>query len=54
MEKLLVEIIIPEGVNSSIDIGANDGALFSNTYKFAKIMHGFCVVPPPNACKNTN
>jgi len=35
----LVEILLPKGITLFIDIGANDEALFSNTYKFAKMMH---------------
>ena len=35
-EDKLIELLLPEGVNTFIDIGANDGVLFSNTYKFAK------------------
>ena len=33
-EDLLVEQLLPK-VQSFIDIGAKDGVLFSNTYKFA-------------------
>ena len=36
-EDKLVEQLLPNGVHSFIDIGANDGVLFSNTYKFAKM-----------------
>ena len=35
-EDNLIEFLLP-GVSSFIDIGANDGVLFSNTYKFAKM-----------------
>ena len=35
-EDKLVELLLPKGVHSFIDIGANDGVLFLNTYKFAK------------------
>ena len=38
-EDKLVEQLLPNGVHSFIDIGANDGVLFSNTYKFAKMEH---------------
>lgn len=35
-------------IKSFIDIGANDGVLFSNTYKFAKSgARGLCVEPSP-------
>jgi|TARA_B100001093_G_scaffold401249_1_gene388823 FkbM family methyltransferase len=45
-EDKLVELLLPNGVNSFIDIGANDGVLFSNTYKFAKNgARGLCVEP---------
>ena len=45
-EDKLVEILLPDGVNAFIDIGANDGVLFSNTYKFAKKgARGLCVEP---------
>ena len=45
-EDILVELLLPNGVNSFIDIGANDGVLFSNTYKFAKNgARGLCVEP---------
>ena len=45
-EDKLVESILPEGVSSFIDIGANDGVLFSNTFKFAKGgAYGLCVEP---------
>lgn len=44
-EDLLVESLISK-VNSFIDIGANDGVLLSNTYKFAKMgAHGLCFEP---------
>ena len=45
-EDKLVEQLLPNGVHSFIDIGANDGVLFSNTYKFAKNgAQGLCVEP---------
>ena len=45
-EDLLIRSIIPDGVSSFIDIGANDGVLFSNSYKFAKSgAHGLCIEP---------
>lgn len=45
-EDKLVELLLPEGVNTFIDIGANDGVLFSNTYKFAKKgATGLCIEP---------
>ena len=45
-EDNLVESILPGGVSSFIDIGANDGVLFSNTFKFAKGgAYGLCVEP---------
>jgi len=51
-EDKLVEQLLPNGVNSFIDIGANDGVLFSNTYKFAKNgAMGLCLEPSPNAYK---
>ena len=51
-EDKLVEQLLPNGVNSFIDIGANDGVLFSNTYKFAKNgALGLCVEPSPSAYK---
>ena len=46
-EDLLVEQLLG-GIESFIDIGANDGVLFSNTYKFAKSgACGLCVEPSP-------
>jgi len=51
-EDKLVEQLLPNGVNSFIDIGANDGVLFSNTYKFAKNgAQGLCIEPSPSAYK---
>ena len=51
-EDRLVELLLPNGVNSFIDIGANDGVLFSNTYKFAKNgARGLCVEPSKNSYK---
>ena len=46
-EDLLIESIMgSEKIGSFIDIGANDGVLFSNTYKFAKSgSHGLCIEP---------
>ena len=45
-EDKLVELLLPDGVNTFIDIGANDGVLFSNTYKFAKDgARGICLEP---------
>jgi FkbM family methyltransferase len=44
-EDLLVESLLGQ-VDSFIDIGANDGVLFSNTYKFAKMgARGLCFEP---------
>ena len=49
-EDKIVELLLPFGVNSFIDIGANDGVLFSNTYKFAKNgARGLCVEPSTTA-----
>ena len=49
-EDRLIENLLPEGVNSFIDIGANDGVLFSNSYKFAKKgAIGLCVEPSRNS-----
>ena len=49
-EDKLVELLLPEGVKTFIDIGANDGVLFSNTFKFAKNgAQGLCVEPSPSA-----
>ena len=45
-EDKLVEQLLPNGIKSFIDIGANDGVLFSNTYKFAKQgAKGICIEP---------
>jgi FkbM family methyltransferase len=45
-EDKLVELLLPDGVSSFIDIGANDGVLFSNTYLFAKKgAKGVCIEP---------
>ena len=46
-EDLLVDRIIkPNRINTFLDIGANDGILFSNTYKFAKDgAKGICLEP---------
>lgn len=48
-EDLLVETLLgPDSVRSFIDVGANDGVLFSNTYKFAKTgASGLCLEPSP-------
>ena len=48
-EDILIEQILGTGsIRSFIDIGANDGVLFSNTYKFAKTgAHGLCLEPCP-------
>ena len=49
-EDKLVELLLPEGVKTFIDIGANDGVLFSNTYKVAKNgAQGLCVEPSRNS-----
>lgn len=46
-EDLLIEQQLGP-IKSFIDIGANDGVLFSNTYKFAKLgARGLCVEPSP-------
>jgi FkbM family methyltransferase len=51
-EDKIVELLLPEGINTFIDIGANDGVLFSNTYKFAKKgAQGLCIEPSPSAYK---
>ena len=51
-EDKLVEQLLSNGVNSFIDIGANDGVLFSNSFKFAKNgAQGICVEPSPIAFK---
>ena len=46
-EDILIEKIIKRGeINSFLDIGANDGVLFSNSYKFAKKgARGLCIEP---------
>jgi len=49
-EDKLTELLLPNGVKSFIDIGANDGVLFSNTYKFAKQgAKGLCIEPAPRS-----
>ena len=49
-EDLLIESLSPDGIKSYIDIGANDGVLFSNTYKFAKNgASGLCIEPSSTA-----
>jgi FkbM family methyltransferase len=49
-EDILIEHILgPGSVRSFIDAGANDGVIFSNTYKFAKAgVHGLCLEPSPS------
>lgn len=43
---LVEQIIMPDRISSFLDIGANDGVLFSNTYKFARSgAEGICVEP---------
>jgi FkbM family methyltransferase len=45
-EDKIIDLLIPKGVKSFIDIGANDGVLFSNTYKFARRgAFGICIEP---------
>ena len=45
-EDLLIELLLPKGVSTFIDIGANDGVLFSNSFKFAKQgAQGICIEP---------
>jgi FkbM family methyltransferase len=47
-EDLLVQSLIGK-IRSFIDVGANDGVLFSNTYKFAKTgARGLCFEPSPS------
>ena len=54
-EDKLVEQLLPNGVNSFIDIGANDGVLFSNTYKFAKNgARGLCLEPSRSSYNKLN
>ena len=49
-EDILVEHLLNNEIKSFIDIGANDGVLFSNTFKFAKNgAYGLCIEPSPNA-----
>jgi FkbM family methyltransferase len=49
-EDRLIELLLPRGVNSFIDIGANDGVLFSNSFKFAKKgADGLCIEPSRNS-----
>ena len=43
-EDKLVELLLPKGVHSFIDIGANDGVLFSNTISLRKVEHGDCAL----------
>lgn len=49
-EDMLIEHILGfNSIKSFIDIGANDGVLFSNTYKFAKTgARGLCLEPCPS------
>ena len=52
-EDKLIELLLPSGVVSFIDIGANDGVLFSNTYKFAKMgASGLCIEPSKSSFRN--
>jgi FkbM family methyltransferase len=45
-EDELIDLLLPGRVSSFIDIGANDGVLFSNSYKFAKSgAVGLCIEP---------
>lgn len=45
-EDKLIDILLDNCVKSFIDIGANDGVLFSNTYKFARQgANGICIEP---------
>ena len=45
-EDKLIENLLPKRLSSFLDIGANDGVLFSNTYKFAKGgASGICIEP---------
>ena len=45
-EDELIDLLLPSGVTSFIDVGANDGVLFSNSYKFAKSgAAGVCIEP---------
>ena len=44
-EDKLIENLLPKRVSSFLDIGANDGVLFSNTYKFAKGGASICIEP---------
>ena len=49
-EDILLDRLLPDGIKSFIDIGANDGVLFSNSYKFAKKgAYGLCVEPSINS-----
>jgi FkbM family methyltransferase len=49
-EDKLIELLLQRGVNSFIDIGANDGVLFSNSFKFAKKgANGLCIEPSRNS-----
>jgi FkbM family methyltransferase len=45
-ENKLIENLLPKSGSSFLDIGANGGDLFPNTYKFAKDgASGFCIKP---------
>ncbi|MDB0031581.1 FkbM family methyltransferase [Opitutales bacterium] len=45
-DSLVESIMASDKLHSFIDIGANDGVLFSNTYKFAKSgARGLCIEP---------
>ena len=45
-EDELANMLFDGGIKSFIDVGANDGVLFSNTYKFAKLgARGVCFEP---------
>ena len=47
-EDLLIEQLLGK-IETFIDVGANDGVLFSNTYKFTKQgAHGLCLEPCPS------
>jgi FkbM family methyltransferase len=49
-EDCLIDILLPRSIKSFIDIGSNDGVLFSNSYKFAKKgAKGLCVEPSRNS-----
>lgn len=49
-EDILLERLLPGGIKTFIDIGANDGVLFSNSYKFSKQgAKGICIEPSRNS-----